>query len=64
MVARLAAQVGCRANLPRYRLAPKNPFPAAFKGALATYDALLHLGYLPGQIALGGDSAGDGLALS
>ena len=45
-------------------MAPKNPFPAAFNDALAAYDALLHLGYLPSQIVLGGDSAGGGLALS
>ncbi len=47
---------------PRYRLAPEHPFPAALDDALAAYQALL--AEAPGPFAIGGDSAGGGLALA
>lgn len=57
--------------LPRYRLAPQNPFPAALVDALVSYLYLLHppsgslhIPYTPSQIFIGGDSAGGGLVLS
>ncbi|MCC5971838.1 MAG: alpha/beta hydrolase fold domain-containing protein [Pararhodobacter sp.] len=64
MLARLACLSGFPAFLPRYHLAPEHPFPAAFDDALAAWSRLLALGYAPGQIVLGGDSAGGGLALA
>jgi epsilon-lactone hydrolase len=47
-----------------YRLAPENPFPAALHDALAGYNWLLERKFLPGHIAIVGDSAGGGLALA
>jgi acetyl esterase/lipase len=53
---------GFRVFAPNYRLAPEHPFPAALDDALAAYQALL--AQAPGRPAIGGDSAGGGLALS
>jgi epsilon-lactone hydrolase len=47
-----------------YRLAPEHPFPAALDDALAAYRFLLDSGIAPANIAIGGDSAGGGLALA
>lgn len=58
----LASQA--RVLLIDYRLAPENPFPAALDDALAAYRWLLETGYPPEHIAIGGDSAGGGLALA
>ncbi|MDU8928813.1 alpha/beta hydrolase [Alisedimentitalea sp. MJ-SS2] len=63
MVARLCQLVGARAILPDYRKAPEHPYPAAPEDALEAYMLLLDQGVSPGQIVLGGDSAGGGLAL-
>lgn len=49
---------------PDYRKAPEHPAPAAFEDAQAAHAALLAQGWAPGQIILGGDSAGGGLALA
>ncbi|MCC5988405.1 MAG: alpha/beta hydrolase [Pararhodobacter sp.] len=64
MLAALARRARLPAFLPRYRLAPEHPFPAAFEDACAIWDALVAKGWQPGQIVLGGDSAGGGLALA
>ena len=61
MVARLCAIAGMRAILPRYRLAPEHPFPAAQEDAMPAYRAVMDR---PGGVFLGGDSAGGALALS
>lgn len=64
MLARLSAEAGLAAVLPRYRLAPEHPFPAAADDARAAWDGLVATGVSPERIILGGDSAGGGLALS
>ena len=64
LASHLARRSGLRVFLPEYPLAPEQPFPAGFDGALAAYDALLRLGHDPARIVLGGDSAGGGLALA
>jgi epsilon-lactone hydrolase len=47
-----------------YRLAPECPFPAAVGDALAVYRELLAIGQPPSAIAVGGESAGGGLAIA
>ncbi|MDE6025707.1 MAG: alpha/beta hydrolase [Lachnospiraceae bacterium] len=47
-----------------YRVAPANPYPAAFEDAVAAYDWLLENGYCENEIILAGDSAGGGLAMA
>lgn len=64
MIGRLSALSGLRVAAPAYRLAPEHTAPAQFDDAKAAHAALLDLGYLPGDICLGGDSAGGGLALA
>jgi epsilon-lactone hydrolase len=64
----LASQVGRRTRAKvisvDYRLAPEHPYPAAVDDALAAYDALLHNGTAPSDIAFAGESAGGGLAIA
>lgn len=60
----LAAKLGIRVLCVAYRLAPENPFPAALDDALEAYRYLLSSGFLAGEIALCGESAGGGLAYS
>lgn len=47
-----------------YRVAPDNPYPAAFEDSVAAYEWLLENGYSENEIILAGDSAGGGLAMS
>jgi epsilon-lactone hydrolase len=58
LAANLAKASGLSVILPEYRLAPEHPFPAGFEDGLAVWDALG-----TDVAALGGDSAGGGLAL-
>ncbi|QXV63121.1 alpha/beta hydrolase [Amycolatopsis sp. TNS106] len=64
--ARLAETSGATVISVEYRLAPENPFPAAFDDVYAvlnwTADHAAELGVAPDRIAIGGHSAGGGLA--
>jgi acetyl esterase/lipase len=46
-----------------YRLLPRSPIAHAIEDGVAGYRQLLDDGYQPGEIVLGGDSAGGGLAV-
>lgn len=62
LVSKIAKISGIKALIIDYRLAPENPYPAALEDALLSYEWLLEQGYKPGDILIGGDSAGGGLA--
>jgi acetyl esterase/lipase len=62
--AHLALAADATVYLIDYRLAPEHPFPAMRDDAVAAYRALLASAWEPHQIAVAGDSAGGGLALS
>jgi monoterpene epsilon-lactone hydrolase len=68
LAAGLASQIGRRTHAKvisvDYRLAPEHPYPAAVDDALAAYEALLHKGIAPSDIAFAGESAGGGLAVA
>ena len=64
LIARLAQETRLSIAAPDYRLAPEHPLPAALEDAEAAWAGLRTRGYSPGQIVIGGDSAGGGLALS
>jgi epsilon-lactone hydrolase len=63
---RLAAYIskaaGADVLMPDYRLAPEHPWPAGIDDCLAVWKELIAT-HDPAQIAMGGDSAGGGLAL-
>lgn len=64
LVTEAGRAAGARSLAVAYRLAPENPFPAALDDAIAAWRWLLREGITPASIAIGGDSAGGGLALS
>jgi monoterpene epsilon-lactone hydrolase len=64
LVSELVRRAGAKAITLDYRLAPENPYPAAVDDARAAYEGLLKDGIDPGQIALAGESAGAGLAVT
>ena len=63
LVASLAAAAGCRALVPAFRLAPEHRFPAPVEDACAAYRWLRRQDGGT-AVAVAGDSAGGGLALS
>lgn len=58
MLAELARRTGARVVMPRYRLAPEHPFPAAVEDVEQAYLALIASGVELSDIVIGGDSAG------
>ncbi len=60
----LAAAAGTGVLVPDFRLAPEHPHPAALDDSLAAYLWLLEQGVEPESVAVCGDSAGGGMAMS
>jgi monoterpene epsilon-lactone hydrolase len=60
----LATAAGVRGMIIDYRLAPEHPFPAGLDDAVTAFSWLLREGHQANHIAVGGDSAGGGLALA
>jgi acetyl esterase/lipase len=60
----LAKAIGCRALIVNYGLAPENVHPGPVNDMAKAYKWLLDQGIKPGHIALTGDSAGGGLAIT
>ena len=58
LVAKLVEASGVSAFVPRYRLAPENPFPAPVRDGLDAYRGLIAKGIPAGSILLAGDEAG------
>ena len=63
LVTEAGRKAGRRTLAVGYRLAPEHPFPAAFADALTAWRFLREQGIAAKDIAIGGDSAGGGLAL-
>lgn len=64
LMVRLSAASACRVLGVDYRLAPEHRFPAPLQDALAVCAWLAAQGFSGHNVALAGDSAGGGLALS
>ncbi len=64
MAADIAGQLGIKAVLPNYALAPEHIYPKGFEDVVTGYRALLDMGYKPQNIILGGDSAGGNFAFA
>lgn len=64
LMAELSAAAGARVLGVAYRLAPEHRYPAALDDTLSVWAWLRAHGFRPRDIALAGDSAGAGLALS
>jgi epsilon-lactone hydrolase len=62
--AHVAKAIGCRALIVNYRRAPENIHPGPVDDMVTAYQWLLRQGIEPKHIALIGDSAGGGLAVT
>ncbi|CAB4941021.1 unannotated protein [freshwater metagenome] len=62
-ISRAARRAKARAILPRYRLAPENPFPAQVEDVVTAFLALLETGVKAENVVIAGESAGGGLVL-
>src|SRR5271168_142009 len=62
--AHVAKAVGCRALIVHYGRAPENVHPGPVNDMVRSYKWLLDQGIRPGHVALIGDSAGGGLAVT
>jgi epsilon-lactone hydrolase len=63
LVTEAGRSAGIRTLAVGYRLAPEHPFPAAMDDALTAWHFLRQQGIAARHIAIGGDSAGGGLAV-
>ncbi|WP_134730833.1 alpha/beta hydrolase fold domain-containing protein [Amycolatopsis nivea] len=63
LAGKLSAATGWPVLMPRYRLAPAHPYPAALDDTLDAYRALLEQGFPADRIVLIGHSAGATLTL-
>jgi epsilon-lactone hydrolase len=64
LAADLARRTKAKVVSVDYRLGPEHPYPAAVDDAKAAYQGLLAQGVDPSNIAVSGESAGGGLAVS
>ena len=64
MVTEAGRAAGMRTLAIAYPLAPENPFPAAYDDVLKAWRFLRNQGIPAARIAIGGDSAGAGLAVA
>jgi len=64
LVTEAGRAAGVRTLTIAYRLAPENPFPAAYDDALTAWRFLRNQGIPAAHIAIGGDSAGAGLTIA
>ena len=62
--AHTAKAIGCRALIVHYGRAPENVHPGPVNDMVRSYKWLLDQGIRPGHVALIGDSAGGGLAVT
>src|ERR1700731_539006 len=62
--AHVAKAIGCRALIVHYGRAPENVHPGPVNNMVRSYQWLLDQGIRPDHVALTGDSAGGGLAVT